>query len=303
MLRRQAAEGFWTDWQLPPGSSSVWTTAYVGRKLAELSGHGDLGDRLRGAAEWLLARRFIDGGWGYDGAVGSDADSTSQALLMFAACGVPAPADAYEHLLGYQQADGGFATYRPDVMPSSWTVSHPDVTPVAVLALATRLPVAHPAVRRGIAAARARRTREGLWHSFWWDSFLYGTEANLAMLRAVGEPVSALPALASAQPGGAFETALLLSCWANVTTGAYCGPIDALVERLLQLQDADGGWPSAPILRLTRRDCYAPWDASEAGPLFADPNRLFTSATVLAALAEAGAARGRQARSGRRALR
>lgn len=42
--------------------------------------------------------------------------------------------------------------------------------------------------------------------------------------------------------------------------------------------------------RVTRRDCDSPWDSPDPGPLFADPERIFTTATVLAALSAARAA-------------
>jgi hypothetical protein len=36
---------------------------------------------------------------------------------------------------------------------------------------------------------------------------------------------------------------------------------------------------------VTDRACATPWSHPHPGPLYADPDRLFTSATVLAALA------------------
>jgi hypothetical protein len=50
-------------------------------------------------------------------------------------------------------------------------------------------------------------------------------------------------------------------------------------------QLADGSWPSGPVLRLTHRHVTAPWQASDAGPLFPDPHRLFATSTAVAALA------------------
>ena len=39
VLSRQHADGSWVDWELPPGQSSTWTTAYVGGKLTESRSH------------------------------------------------------------------------------------------------------------------------------------------------------------------------------------------------------------------------------------------------------------------------
>jgi hypothetical protein len=41
-------------------------------------------------------------------------------------------------------------------------------------------------------------------------------------------------------------------------------------------------------LRITDRDCTAPWECTHRGQLYADPGRLFTSATCLHALCSAG---------------
>ena len=35
LLSQQHSDGRWIDWQLPPGPSDQWTTAYIGTRLAE----------------------------------------------------------------------------------------------------------------------------------------------------------------------------------------------------------------------------------------------------------------------------
>src|ERR1700722_10729424 len=75
ILSRQRRDGSWGDWALPPGESSIWTTAFVGCRLTGL------------AATWLEERIFSDGGWGYNEEVGSDADSTALAILFLASQG------------------------------------------------------------------------------------------------------------------------------------------------------------------------------------------------------------------------
>ncbi len=329
ILSRQAGDGSWTDWDLPPGSSAPWTTAYVGYKLRTLP--PDLKARaaphLAAAARWLADQAFPDGGWGYNALVGPDADSTAHAILFLASVSQPIPlADAttqnaspvrstavrpvpeaaYARLASFQNPDGGFATYLRTFQPNSWNASHPDITPMALLALLT-----HPAgtyrepVRQGMEYVLRQRTASGLWHSFWWRSCLYGTEASLALLDADGlqatSPAAPFPAtLAQIEPDNAFEVALLLS---GLLYGSYGPPGSSvsgeprpaipsgardiardLAGRLVREQQSDGSWPSAPILRITRRDCYDPWACGDAGPLYADPHRLFTTATAVHAL-------------------
>src|SRR4051812_14303346 len=84
LLALQAAEGSWSDWDLPPGSSSVWTTAYVGCKLQCLPAHlkAKAAGPIAAASQYVLEHQFADGGWGYNTLAGSDADSTSFAILL-----------------------------------------------------------------------------------------------------------------------------------------------------------------------------------------------------------------------------
>src|SRR5579862_3356209 len=101
ILSLQSDDGSWTDWKLPPGTSAIWTTAYVGYKLQLLP--GDL--RLKAAwsrhasTRFLAENQFEDGGWGYNEAVGSDADSTALAILFLASEGQAVTELAYDRLL------------------------------------------------------------------------------------------------------------------------------------------------------------------------------------------------------------
>jgi squalene cyclase len=286
VLALQAPDGSWTDWELPPGSSSIWTTAYVGWQLHELRDPPSAGTAQAAsrAARWLLERRFHDGGWGYSETVGSDADSTSFCILLLDAVhGGGAPAAAVDHLLGYQRPDGGFATYRPDVTVGSWAASHPDVTPVALRALLPRLGVRDHRIRAGIARVLGDQNDDGVWPSFWWSSSSYATRASIALLRAVGARYRRSSTLSRTNSDNAFETALLLSCELEAA-GVADGTADRTIAELIDTQRPDGSWTSVPMLRVTRRECFEPWRAADPGPLFADPRRLFTTATALAAL-------------------
>jgi hypothetical protein len=196
------------------------------------------------------------------------------------------PDSAYDRLREFQRPDGGFATY---VLSdgSSWAVSHPDVTPFAVLALLTRFPADASFVGSAIAYATERATVAGLWNSFWWDTRLYSTEANLSMLNVAGVdfPVARTrDSLLCERPRNVLETALLASCLLVVDARPAASE---LLERLVSAQLPDGSWRSEPMLRITNRDCFEPWAGEPSGPLFADPKRIFTSATVLAMLSRA----------------
>ncbi len=285
----QSADGSWTDWELPPGNSSIWTTAYIGYKLRLVP--TDLKTRTasarRVASEHLLEEVFQDFGWGYNKAVGSDADSTALAVLFLASEGRQAPEPAYSRLRQFQSSDGGFSTYPFQGNPNSWVVSHPDVTPVALLALLTKYSANASFVCRGIDYIVRQRTAEGLWNSFWWDSFLYGTEASLALLTAAKvqmDMTTTRRVLLEVRPSKAFEVGLLIMSLLHIGSAPTGNPLQEHVDQLIQLQEPCGSWRSEPILRVTRRDCFEPWNCEDPGPLFADPGKLFTSAAVIEAM-------------------
>ena len=288
ILGLQAADGCWTDWELPPGSSSTWTTAYVGYQLRSLpaDNRARAAGAVRLAARGLLEKQFAEGGWGFNETVEPDADSTAFAILLAASAGEAPLEETYTRLVEFQCPDGGFSTYRFQGDRNSWVVSHADVTPIVLFAFLTKYPRGSSAVSRGLDYVLQNRTSAGLWNSFWWDSCLYSTEANLSLLRALGIPIDTgetRKSLLREKPRTAYEIALLVSSLISLDSDASAWES---VDQLTAQQQPDGSWKSAPILRVTRRDCYEPWRCDNPGALFADPKRLFTSATVIAALSK-----------------
>jgi hypothetical protein len=293
--------GFWADWRLPPGESRMWTTAYIGYRLSSLSRgrRTAIEDGMTRAAGWLRESEYQGGGWGYAESTGPDADSTSLALLFLRGLGGCAADGSYRRLCEHQQADGGFATYTRESSYGAWVLSHPDVTAVALLALLSAPFPSLDRVATGLRYVRSRRRDDGLWNSFWWTTCLYATEAMLAFLRAAGEPVECAGLLASLREvpaRTAFESALRLLCLVHLD-GAHASEIVDEASGLSAAQLPDGSWPSCPMLRLTERHVSEPWTAQDAGPVFADERRLFTTATVLAALAALEAATERAGRN------
>lgn len=287
VLRKQDAAGSWTDWALPPGPSSEWTTAYIGCRLcgtgARFRDH--IAGALERAAGWLLDHRFPDGGWGYNPKVESDADSTALAIVFLSAVARPAPPQAYAHLRRFQRQDGGFSTFLPDGLTGSWGHSHPEITPIALLALLTdQAGSPDLVIDRGVGWIRRARRFDGTWDAFWWATRLGSSEANLALLASIGCPERVPGVLTRMDPTDSLQSAMLLS---TMAAEGWSSLAETLTHRLIAAQAPDGTWRSAPALRITRRDCDRPWDHADAGPLFADPRRLFTTATVLGALSKA----------------
>lgn len=271
MLSEQHPTGFWSDWELPVGSSSMWTTAYVGWRL--LPCRDRIADALDHAADWLQTNEFAGGGWGYNENTGADADSTALGILFLHALGRPASSAAVRRLLTYKRDDGGFGTYGLEQSFGGWTASHVEVTATAGLAL-RMIGVAPESVERATEFVQRRRRADRLWNSYWWTSACYATEVATRLL---GEEArqEACETLQNLKPLNPFEAALRSLTLAS----------DAV--DLVLTQNSDGSWPSDPILRLTRRDIYNPLPGDDAGPCFADPRRVFTTATAVSALAHA----------------
>lgn len=286
ILRKQGADGSWTDWALPPGSATPWTTAYVGWQLRTLPPELGQGThaRINAAAGWLLDNVFDDGGWGYNRDTGSDADTTAHAILFLTSLGREVPDQIYTHLCTYQTADGGFATYLTDGIPSSWTVSHLEVTAVALLALASKPLQYQQQIKSGLAFILEQQREDGMWNSFWWHTSLYATNASLTLLEAIECHDYKSLTWQSCKPTNSFEKALLVSIMHKLTGNPPREAANELVAQLVVDQQHDGSWPSVPILRVTHRNCYTPWAESDSGPLYRDRHRLFTTATMTSAL-------------------
>lgn len=297
ILEHQSPEGYWIDWDLPPGPCAVWTTAYIGYMLHTLP--SDLAEKTRpmrhAAAQWLIANEFPGHGWGYNTLVGVDADSTAHAILFLSAEGITLPDHHYHCLEAFQCSDGGFSTYHPHDGYGSWSVPHPDVTPLAIRALLTshRYSWNHAVIRKGIEYLAKQRIASGLWNSFWWKTPLYGSYACLSLLQAAGVlegQALTRKSLLALQPTNPFESALLLSglmCLETQAEEPQAEVLAVLISTLLNEQRSDGSWNSVPILRVVPRTCFDPWNSDNAGALYADQSRLFTSATVLGALGRA----------------
>jgi hypothetical protein len=281
----QAEEGCWSDWNLPLGESRMWTTAYTGFRLSSIP--QPIQHLLLPAASWLLKSELRGGGWGYNEEAGPDADSTALAILFLTSQGAPVPIQSYDRLRSFQKKEGGFSTYTLEQSYGAWTSAHPDVTAMAIPALLTLYEPDADFIALAAAYVLAQATPEGLWNSYWWNTPLYATEANLRWLAQTHHPRpanGARDALLRMRPENAFEMALLLQCLLHTGCDDAKATATKLASALVDRQLSDGSWASQPILRLPPRDCYQPWIAPETAPLFADQNRIFTSVTVIASL-------------------
>jgi squalene-hopene/tetraprenyl-beta-curcumene cyclase len=322
----QTADGRWLDFRFRfvvgdrDVISSQWVTAYVGQVLARAGANQASLERAR---DWLLGHAHATGGWGFSLATPADADSTANVVHFLSHWrGTPAwdaaLAEAGAQLLRYwDEPAGGFRTYRPAEKPSlnGWA-SYPGSTwcdvHLCVTALAAEALHASGDERyRPVLEACARMVRdwqrpEGFWEAYWWHGRTYTTFHAARLLSLYGEasePVARATRwlLGAQQESGGwgngtggeaapFHTALALATLLLEGGVQRHGPtLHAGLRWLLRAQQSDGGWACAPIMRMPRPEVHAPWEDPEGClllPVLTDRNRLFTTATVLAALVD-----------------
>ncbi|MFC4332990.1 hypothetical protein ACFPC0_35560 [Streptomyces andamanensis] len=315
--------GWWNDYEVR-GPGQFWATAFVGASLAELP-EGPARAAAAGAWRLLRGSRGPTDGWGYCPKVPGDADITSWVLRLAEALGEdddPRAGEGYRFVAAHLQPDDGVSSYLPEtaqpflerVAPrwDAWYASHPCVT--AAAAGLRGLPV------RARLLDRLRRIQrpDGAWPAYWWPDREYPTALAAEALTA-GRPAPPSPyarhaarwaarrigpdgAVRTAQEprGSAFATAFALRA---VTAGGGAATADAghrAVRYLTDSQRADGSWHPSAWCRVpgpTERDPDARerWERGRSGKaalgsLVLDNNALYTTASVVAALARAGAA-------------
>jgi hypothetical protein len=274
VLAQQRHDGAWTDFAFPYfGESDTWVTAYIGWRLGTLparwSSRG-VKSALERAVRFLLTK--WRGGWGFNDLMPVDADSTAHAILCLKAVGAVVPERAARVLMDHRQADGGFATFRPQPgMPPTWCVSHPDVTPIALLALAqfTDDPRTTGVSVETIDLALLEGTT-GRLPAFWWNLEWYTLAAWARYWRqhAVAKfPQHLIDEIASGAARASLDRALLL----ELQVGLELHEQAAATAAVLRSSQLDSGWwPAGPELRMSPhlRGGVDPPDSCAAGALY-----------------------------------
>ncbi|HWH94861.1 MAG TPA: prenyltransferase/squalene oxidase repeat-containing protein [Baekduia sp.] len=310
---RRSRDGMWRDFHTAAGASADWVTAFVCAMTRDCD---ELRYDAREAVATLAGRQRPNGGWGYNHAVPTDCDSTAWALLAFRAHEPPdagAIAAALEYVRHHQVwPEGGFATYSKidgigryisegGEAATGWQLPHACVTSVALRAL-----VEHGELRNSREASQARdyllgaREASGAWMSYWWPGSAYNTCFALQALAAFDAIDEAdVLAVGPGHDAGTFEIALDILTLLLVPGRETLRASEKVRDRLLGLQQRDGGWPSRPILRIPAPtqalpERQAEWTADGlrgSGVILGDPRRVFTSAAALSALARYRAVR------------
>lgn len=253
LLDRQDVDGFWREFELKPGASEAWTTAWVGWCLIGAASRSE--SRLvrtrqacRQAAAALLKSRGASG-WGYNRRSGPDADTTAWVLQFLSAVGLHVNPVAY--LAPYIDPGGGVHTFREHDF-GSWTHAHDDVAANAGLAL-----LATPAGRDLAVRLRLRLEQRFPAKTFWWSTADYGVSWSLRFLAASGGLSHSVKTRAAAWLSNGsdacqgFELAHRLASVAR--PGADPTHAIGLVNNLLDMAGPDG-WPGGAFLLVPGRD-------------------------------------------------
>lgn len=278
LLKRQDNDGRWRDYELPVGTSDEWVTAFVAFALANAATSLNQPAAFSAAERALSALmddRTRSSGFGFNGSVDPDADSTATVVQLSRVLGVVPADDDIAFLLDHRRADGGFSTFKRD---DCWGLSHPCVTPAVAMAFDDdQLEKLRPSILRYLSATRSN---DGSWPSYWWTNSAYATWYVLQLLSRL--KISAGDLNPVTEPYRfTLTTAMesLLALGISVTIGSREQRSELLSTALAQ-QGYDGLWPPSPTLVVTDWDCERPWDNPQ-GEIYEDVRGLFTTALAV----------------------
>ncbi len=318
-------DGFWSDFLTLAGESVYWVSGYVGHNIICHLDDPEEKKWLETIGHSVLAHQSDVGGWGYGFGVPSDGDSTAWCLRFLAKLGIQSQVSrekAISFLLKHQSpVDGGFRTYaNPShvgrymmldgtVSFEGWASSQLCVTAVATQALIEN--GSTQGVGKALEYIRRGQVVEGYWNPYWWSGKLYATVNCMEALKAAGDNNAKIFGNAqnwiaktqladgswsdSIQPieGWPFSTALALKGLMVEANSNFSEKILNCVRWLLNHQLSDGSWSTNHILRIPYPSMMDPWnqtfwnqDGKAINAAIKDHKRLFTTATVFAALSE-----------------
>ena len=192
VLAKQNPDGAWEDFVLPYyGKSDFWTTAHIGFRLALLPPKWR-SEKVQTAIE--AAGRFLQAqgktGWGFNSRSPIDADSTAHVMLFLKAVNVELSSETIETLQSFWIPNQGFATFLQEGhWPAVWCEAHPDVTPLALHALAafTSGPDLSHYMNSLIHQDYFDNQAQQHWRAFWWNLDWYTFAAWCRCLNALGK--------------------------------------------------------------------------------------------------------------------
>jgi squalene cyclase len=194
-------------------------------------------------------------------------------------------------------------------MTQGWLGVHACVTGAAIQSLLVHgEPLGSKFVQSATSYLLQEREATGVWRSYWWKGYGYSTYhalRSLSMVRALdvqeARRTSRFLLLQQQEDGGwndslgreceVFSTAFILLSLLLFPDEEILAAAEDGVSWLLHCQNSEGGWPTAPILRIPPPMVKEPqsleiWRLNQEGTgvLIEDSAGVFTSAAALWAL-------------------
>jgi hypothetical protein len=306
LLRARNQGGWWRDFDDLMGGSDEWVTAYAGTALATIPDR-QAKDAAQSAWNLLIRHRHPSEGWAFNIFLPTDTDATAWSLRLANALGMghtPRAQDARLFLDQHTHSDGGIASWLAEDCPYLARFLRPGSL--------AGLCVVHACVTAAAAAdefsvdarnyLRNTQRLDGGWRGYWWEDDEYTTALAaqaLAQYRLPGDDqrvqravrwaakrIGSSGAVLSVAHGGhsAFATALCVQTL--VLADNHEGvrePLTRAASWLVEHQKSDGSWNASARMRV---HTYAieSRDYSEETSACMDERRIFTTATVVAAL-------------------
>lgn len=318
---KQCKDGLWRDFDTLAGASSDWVSGFISFAISNTSYTNEI---TLPVLKNLMLRQRRSGGWSYNRAVPTDCDSTAWVLLALSVAPTWRPS-AIKRGIRYiewhqNKLSGGFTTYRlqdeihkfiqaPENVTNGWVNVHSCVTGVAIQSLLVHgVPIKSELIQNASSYLIKQKNNVGLWNSYWWKGYAYSTYhamRALSMCRVlnINEVTKTVEFLLSNQQkeGGwndsfsmdseVFGTAFVILSLLLYPNRKTLSASKKGIYWLVNQQNLDGSWPTAPILKIPppmvmNPDTIKEWRNNQMGTgvIIEDKGRLFTSSSALWAL-------------------
>jgi hypothetical protein len=280
ITKSQNADGSFTGFFLPPGSSNDWITAHVAFVLENVP---SLVSVCQNAAHYLSTTGDRRLGWGYNHRVRVDLDSCAQAIMVLHRHGFRIPPTLINYLIVAQENEGGFPTFPRSnrSVQIGWEMAHADVT-LMVVEMLRRLNLCKMERVRAINWLYSYSVKEEI-QAYWWNmpSYILWAQSK-ADFRADAASVNAHSLLD--EPADNPHLAMALSAYLN--KGKLDAKCNQAIRTIMSQQCEDGSWRCSPCLRVTDPRESIPGPTSK-GTVYLDRRRIFSTAHAVAALTQA----------------
>ncbi|MGB3649796.1 MAG: prenyltransferase/squalene oxidase repeat-containing protein [Rivularia sp. (in: cyanobacteria)] len=307
LLNSSNQKGWWQDFEIKfhRRRSDEWVTAYVGTALASLN--NEKAQKAANRAWNLLLSRQSSPGWGYNSFTPPDADSTAWTLRLATALDKiqsQRAKSASQFLLKHLSSSGGVACYLPSELDNTeeassksiegWCSAHTCITAAVAGLEGINAP--------SIDFLRNTQLEDGSWKAYWWyddeyvtalaaealakDNYRRNSQQVQLAIEWAASRINSSGAVYSHQYGdrSAFATAWCVRTLALAKEKQhFYSQLHQAVNWLIDTQKADGSWDASALVRFSKPSDILEPDISP-GCIVPDDKRIFTSATVLAAL-------------------